>query len=69
MVVQTLMAERRLDHILNQVGKYPQTGILFVVICVLLMSGHIDAMLWCTETLLVYKHAQVDSIAENRQQQ
>jgi hypothetical protein len=32
MVVQNLMAKRRLDHILNQVEKYPQTAMLYVVI-------------------------------------
>jgi hypothetical protein len=53
MVVQNLMAKRRLDHILNQVGKYPQTSTQFMVICALLMPVSIlmpccCGVLWLT---------------------
>jgi len=67
MAVQNLMAKRRLDHILNQVGKYPQTAMLFMVICALLMS--VDAMLLrCIVPLLLHKYTQVDGIVENGRQ-
>jgi hypothetical protein len=61
----------------KKIGSHSESGwkistnshAIYGYLCVANVCFHIDAMLLgCTVPLLLYKHVQVDSITENRQQ-